>query len=58
MPRKRGLPTKKVQLTVLSGKKTQDVNALAKLFKRLTGRDPTPEELARAEKRRSTPLTP
>ncbi len=41
---------KKVRLTLLSGKRTQDVNALAKLFKRLTGRDPTPEELSKAKK--------
>lgn len=43
-------PKKKVRLTLLSGKKTQDVNALAKLFKHLTGRDPTPEDLAAAKK--------
>ena len=58
MPKKRGLPNEKVQLTLLSGKKTQDFAALAKLFTHLTGRDPSPEELDRAEKRRSIPKRP
>lgn len=41
---------KKVKLALLSGKKTQDVDALAKLFKRLKGRDMTPAERASAQK--------
>lgn len=50
MPKKRGLPADKVRLALLSGEKTQDVAAIANLYKSLTGRDPTPEELARAKK--------
>jgi hypothetical protein len=33
---------KKPRYTMLSGNKTSDVDALAKVFKQLTGRDPTP----------------
>jgi hypothetical protein len=44
--------TKKPKVIVLSGKKTKDIAELAKMFKSLTGRDPTPEELERAQKRR------
>jgi hypothetical protein len=53
MPKKRGLPNEKVKLTLLSGEKTQGPAVLAKLFKHLTGRDASPEELARAEKERT-----
>jgi len=35
---------KKVRLALLGGKKTQEVDALAALFKRLTGKDVTPKE--------------
>jgi hypothetical protein len=43
-------PKKKVRLTLLGGKRTQDVNALAKLYKRVTGRDMTPAERISAQK--------
>jgi hypothetical protein len=41
---------KKPRLALLSGKKTQDVDALAKLFKRLTGKDVTPKERIEMQK--------
>jgi hypothetical protein len=37
--------------TPLAGKRTLDVEALARLYRRLTGRDPLPEELARAREK-------
>lgn len=42
---------KKARLTLLHGKKAMDVDALAKLFEKMTGRSPTPQELVNAKKK-------
>lgn len=44
------MTTKKPKLFLLSGKKSEDVEALAKLYEALTGRKPTQQELEEAEK--------
>jgi hypothetical protein len=40
----------KPRLTLLHGKKAMDADALAKLFEKLTGRSPTPQELVDAKR--------
>lgn len=46
--------TKPPALALLSGDKTDDVDALAKLFERITGRKPTEKELSDAREQMGT----
>ena len=45
---------KKPRVTMLRGSKTKDVEALARLFEKMTGRKPTAQELKDAKKRLSS----
>lgn len=46
---------KKPTVTLLGGKKTKDFDSLMLLFKKITGRDPTPEELKEAREEMARP---
>lgn len=41
----------KPTLTTVPGRKALDVNVLVALFKKMTGRDPTPDEIADAKRK-------